>query len=139
MWRTKKQYGSFMVKISKQNDMEENGAAHRYKMMVSNCKSARHHNRWPQLRSDSNELWLDGCKKGSEIYLYITAKGQSYCHSIVISITAVSCVGRWHLPTHDTSIHDTTGTETFQIKKYIIRCSYTCNYIHCKQWYITEI
>jgi hypothetical protein len=35
----------FMVKISKQNDMEENRAAHCYKMMSSNCKSARHHNR----------------------------------------------------------------------------------------------
>jgi hypothetical protein len=67
--------------------MEENGEVHCSKMMVSICKSLQHHNRWPQSRSDSNELWLDGCKMGSEIYLYITAKGQSYCHSVVISIT----------------------------------------------------
>jgi hypothetical protein len=90
--------------------MEENEAAHCSKMMASICKIAWHHNRWPQSRSDSNDLWLDGCKKGSEIYLYITAKGQSNCHRVVISITAVSCVGKCHLPTHSTSIHGTTGT-----------------------------
>jgi hypothetical protein len=84
----------FTVKISKQNDMEEDGAAHCSKMMASMCKSAWHHNRRCQPRSDSNELWLDGCKKGSEIYLYITAKGQSYCHSVVINITTVLHVGR---------------------------------------------
>jgi hypothetical protein len=90
--------------------MEENRAAHCYKMMSSNCKSARHHNRWPHSWTDSNELWLDGCKKGSEIYLYITVKGQPYCHNVVICIRAVSCVRRCHLPTHDTVIYGTTGT-----------------------------
>ena len=35
----------FMVKITKQYDMEENGAAHCSKMTASICKSARHHNR----------------------------------------------------------------------------------------------
>jgi hypothetical protein len=35
----------FMAKISKQNDMEENEAAHCSKMMASICKIAWHHNR----------------------------------------------------------------------------------------------
>jgi hypothetical protein len=35
----------FMVKIPKQNDMEENGEVHCSKMMVSICKSLQHHNR----------------------------------------------------------------------------------------------
>lgn len=99
-----------IVKISEQNNMEENGAAHCSKMMASICKSVWHQYRWHQSQSDSNELWLDSWEKGSEIYLYITAKGQSYCHSVVTSITHASYVGRCQLPTHDTSIHGTIGT-----------------------------
>jgi len=48
----------------------------------------------PSLGLTQMNIGYTGCKKGSEIYLYITANSQSYCHSVVTSIIPVSCVGR---------------------------------------------
>jgi hypothetical protein len=64
-------------------------AAYCAKMITPVCKSARHHNRWPQSQSDTKNCGYMAARRDLK-FIYITLQTVPQCNSAVISNTAVS-------------------------------------------------